>query len=464
MKPERKQQLNTKECAIGPVLYWMNREIRLHDNWALSAAQDYALEHKQPLVVVYNLDPGFLGGGYRQHIFKLRALEKIAKEAETYNITFTVLVGGEEAVLDFVRQRKVGYVVTDMSPLRKQREWTLSLADNLDVRLDWVDAHNIVPVWAASDKKEYAARTIRPKLHRLLPEFLDALPVLHHHPYSADESAPIIDWSSLYSLVPEDGSPLIEWITPGEIAAKKALRAFLDDRLSTYDEERNNALVDGQSNLSPYLHYGMISAQYVVREVLKVVDRPIEDLVDKNKNGSARADSAAAFIEELVVRRELSDNFCFYEKDYDNVGCFPDWALESLARHEKDEREYVYSLEEFEEAKTHDPLWNAAQTEMVMRGKMHGYMRMYWAKKILQWTPNAKAAMHIAITLNDRYQLDGRDPNGYAGIAWSIGGVHDRPWFERPVFGTVRYMAESGVAKRFSVDEYCQKWLQGSLL
>jgi len=167
-----------------------------------------------------------------------------------------------------------------------------------------------------------------------------------------------------------------------------------------------------------------------------------------------------AYLEELIIRRELADNFCYYHpSDYDTVGCFPDWSKQDITKHRKDKREYVYTLKQFALAKTHDPLWNAAQQEMVKHGKMHGYMRMYWAKKILEWSASVEDAINIAITLNDRYELDGRDPNGYAGIAWSMGGVHDRPWSRRPIFGRVRYMNDRGCARKFDVEAYCKRWL-----
>jgi deoxyribodipyrimidine photo-lyase len=164
--------------------------------------------------------------------------------------------------------------------------------------------------------------------------------------------------------------------------------------------------------------------------------------------------SRETFLEELVVRRELSDNFCFYNSNYDNFRGFPEWARKTLDIHRGDAREYHYTAEQLECAETHDDLWNAAQTEMVKRGKMHGYMRMYWAKKILEWTESPEMAMEVAVYLNDRYELDGRDPNGYAGIAWSIGGVHDRAWNERPVFGKIRYMSYNGCKTKFNVKEY----------
>jgi deoxyribodipyrimidine photo-lyase len=168
-----------------------------------------------------------------------------------------------------------------------------------------------------------------------------------------------------------------------------------------------------------------------------------------------------SFLEELIVRRELSDNFCSHTPDYDSFSCFPSWARETLDRHRHDPRQYLYGPEQFEGAATHDPLWNAAQSEMVRTGKMHGYLRMYWAKKILEWSASPEEALETAILLNDRYELDGRDPNGYAGIAWSIGGVHDRPWPERPVYGKIRSMTFQGCRKKFDVDAYVRMVMAG---
>jgi deoxyribodipyrimidine photo-lyase len=231
----------------------------------------------------------------------------------------------------------------------------------------------------------------------------------------------------------------MSWAQPGERAAKKHLNEFIDQGLVLYDSDRNNPVKNGQSGLSFYLHFGQISAQRVALMAL-----------------SGMTDSSP-FLEELVVRRELADNFCYYNPHYDSVQGFPNWARETLRQHENDPREYLYSIKELEEAKTHDELWNAAQTEMVCRGKMHGYMRMYWAKKILEWTSSPAEAMKIAIYLNDRYELDGRDPNGYTGIAWSIGGVHDRAWKERPIFGKVRYMSYNGAKTKFNIKAYIEK-------
>ena len=234
----------------------------------------------------------------------------------------------------------------------------------------------------------------------------------------------------------------VSWIKPGEGAAQRALRRFLREGLRSYDEARNDPTVDGQSNLSPFLHFGHISAQRVPLEVRD------SDVVGEPRD---------AFLEERIVRRELSDNFCFYNEDYDRFEGFPTWAQTTLKQHGGDRREYTYTLGQFESAGTHDELWNAAQMEMAKTGKMHGYMRMYWAKKILEWTESPEEALKIAMFLNDKYELDGRDPNGYVGCAWSIGGVHDRAWFERPVFGKIRYMSYNGCRSKFDVDSYVAK-------
>jgi deoxyribodipyrimidine photo-lyase len=253
---------------------------------------------------------------------------------------------------------------------------------------------------------------------------------------------PTTEWEQIPSFLKINNSVKeVSWLRPGEKAAKKVLRDFVQKKLSAYNRDRNDPTKNGQSNLSPYLHFGNMSAQRVALEI--------------QKYGKSKKDEEA-FLEELIVRRELSDNFCFYNNSYDRFEGFPAWARESLNKHRKDSREYVYTLEQLENALTHDDLWNAAQREMVTRGKMHGYMRMYWAKKILEWTKSPESAMEIAINLNDRYELDGRDPNGYVGIAWSIGGVNDRAWGERPVFGKIRYMSYNGCKGKFDVKKYIE--------
>jgi len=309
------------------------------------------------------------------------------------------------------------------------------VADKIQLPFYEVDAHNIVPCWLASTKAEWAAYSFRPKIHRLLPEFMDEFPPLkrHHVPWKDDVQN---DWRSAECGIEADTVPESNFNRSGEVAAAKQSLDFIENKLSRYESSRNDPSQDGQSHLSPYLHFGQISAQRVALQAF------------------ASMKDASAFLEELIVRRELSDNFCYYNPDYDSSQAFPKWARETLEKHAKDRREYLYTAEELERARTHDDLWNAAQNEMVYKGKMHGYMRMYWAKKILEWTRSPDEAQQIAIYLNDRYELDGRDPNGYVGIAWSIGGVHDRAWKERSIFGKVRYMSYKGVSRRFDVEAY----------
>ena len=282
--------------------------------------------------------------------------------------------------------------------------------------------------------------TIRPKIRKRLPEFLDEFPPLRTHPFPHGDSTEEIKWDHLEtSLSVSRGAPHDERIEPGETAARRVLASFLENRLDLYPEAARDPNRESLSGLSPYLHFGHLSAQRVAIETQKA---------------PGPSTAKEAFLEELIVRRELADNYCFYNPHYDSFEGFPDWAKKTLDAHRADQRDFIYPLKTFENAGTHDRLWNAAQMEMRSRGKMHSYMRMYWAKKILEWTESPEQAQKFCITLNDRYELDGRDPNGYTGIAWSLGGVHDRAWGERPIFGKVRYMSYKGSASKFDVSRY----------
>ena len=428
----------------GPVLYWMSRDQRARDNWGLLYAQELALSLDAPLGVVFCLAPKFLGATIRQYGFLLRGLEGTAGSWRDRRIPFFLLTGdaGKE-IPAFVRSHGISALVTDFDPLRLKQRWKTSVADRIGIPFFEVDAHNIVPCRAASEKREYGAYTLRPKLRRLLPAYLTEFPGLIKHPLTWKGRVPAIHWNRVRAGLHVDRTvPEVEWLAPGEDAGRKALRTFIRTKLRTYDSRRNDPTLEGQSDLSPYLHFGQLAAQRAALEVLR---------------SPAPERSKEAFLEELITRRELSDNFCFHAPDYDAPSCFPSWAVKTLDAHRKDLREHLYGRKELEAARTHDGLWNAAQREMIIRGKMHGYLRMYWAKKILEWTRSPWEAMEVAIYLNDKYELDGRDPNGYAGIAWSIGGVHDRPWGERKIFGMVRYMSEKGCRSKFDVDGYIEK-------
>jgi deoxyribodipyrimidine photo-lyase len=441
VNPDRIHTLQEGDVSEGIILYWMSRDQRVSDNWALLHAQELALQRRAPLAVAFTLAPEFLGATDRAYDFMLAGLAEVEHALRKHNIGFYVLFGRPEAELPrFVRKCGVAEIVTDFSPLRIHAEWKTKALEKMPVPVYEVDAHNIVPCRVASGKREYAAYTIRPKINRLLHRFLTDFPKLKSHPHSTVQSPGLTNWKDVRRKLTVDESVApVDWLIPGEIAAHETMRHFLEEKLGGYARDRNDPGLVAQSNLSPYLHFGQISAQRVAFEAQRY-DRNVE--------------SQEAFLEELVVRRELSDNFCFHCPEYDSVEAFPDWARKTLEDHRGDPREYLYRLDQLESGGTHDPLWNAAQTEMAVSGKMHGYMRMYWAKKILEWSPGPEEALNAAMYLNDRYELDGRDPNGYAGIAWSIGGVHDRPWFERPIFGKVRYMSYEGCRRKFDIKRY----------
>ncbi|MEN6317855.1 MAG: deoxyribodipyrimidine photo-lyase [Syntrophaceae bacterium] len=444
MNQKRARTLKEGSVEKGPVAYWMSRDQRAGDNWALLWAQELALKNSVPLVVIFCLVPEFLNAAQRQYCFMLKGLREVESALSEKSIPFYLLTGSPEyTVPEWLRAHGIAAMVTDFDPLRIKREWKERVSVSIDIPFFEVDAHNIIPCWILSQKQEYGAYTIRPKIHRALDEYLDEYPELKTHPVPWKKKAPTANWDNIMNMLTVDRSvPEASWIQPGEREAQKALDTFIHNKLSRYDELRNDPTMDGQSHLSPYLHFGHLSPQRVALDVMHA-DVP-ENLKD-------------AFLEELIVRRELSDNFCFYNPDYDRFDGFPDWARKTLDKHRKDFRAYIYSQDQLECGQTHDDLWNAAQMEMVMRGKMHGYMRMYWAKKILEWTPSPETALETAIYLNDRYELDGRDPNGYAGIAWSIGGVHDRAWNERNVFGKVRYMSYNGCKSKFNIKIYIER-------
>ncbi len=443
--PRRIRRYNGTTHQPGPVLYWMHREFRAQGNWGLLHACDEARRMQVPLAVIFCLAPSFLGATLRQFDFLLRGLTATAPLLEQAGIPL-ILRSGDPAreMVRLCQELQPALVVTDFDPLRIKRQWLQSLLQQQPASVHEVDSRNIIPAWVASPRREFMARTIRPKIHRLLPEMLTPFPELPPHPHPWSTRPPSLHFTDLHAGLRVDGSVgPVDWLQPGEAAAHDMLATFLDHRLDSYDK-RNDPNQEVCSDLSPYLHFGMISAQAVVLEI---------------KRRGLYGEQIDSFVEELVVRRELSDNFCLYTADYDQVSGFPQWAQQTLDKHRNDPRTYLYSLEQFAGAATHEPLWNAAQQQLVSSGAMHGYMRMYWAKKILEWTPDAAEALRIAIYLNDRYALDGRESNGYTGIAWSLGGVHDRGWGERPIFGTIRYMNEAGARRKFDVPRYIRTCL-----
>lgn len=446
--PSRIIQLKSGEQGQGPVIYWMSRDQRAQDNWALVHAQDLALAAQAPLVVAFCLAPAFLGATARQYDFMLTGLEQAATQLAALNIPLVLLLGEpQDTLLKLTRGTKAGAMVTDFDPLRIKRTWKRQVCAKVHIPVWEVDAHNIVPCWMASNKQEYGARTIRPKIHRLLPDSLVPIPKLVPHPFRFSSPLSQPDWTLARAFVrPDERVQLPKGMMPGSQAGLKCLQTFILNGLSQYSQGRNDPNKKALSGLSPYLHFGQVAAQRVALEVQAA------------RWPSNQPDNTADFLEQLIVRRELADNFCWYNEHYASLEGAPNWARQTLEKHARDPRIYQYSSNEFEQAQTHDDLWNAAQNELTQTGTMHGYLRMYWAKKILEWTPHPTQALEIGIRLNDRYQLDGRDPNGYVGLMWSICGVHDRPWPERSIFGTIRSMTLGGCRKKFDVDAYVRTW------
>jgi len=430
----------------------MSRDQRVQDNWALIHARDLAEEHKLPLCVVFCLVPQFLQGTMRHYGFMLRGLEEVERDLKALRIPFALLKGSPVDTLSgFVIEHNVAAVVSDFSPLRIALEWKQGLLAKLpSIPLIEIDAHNVVPVWVASDKQEVGARTIRKKITEKLPKWLVDIPPVQPLPREAAPSiiactSKPIDWAAVRSSVVVDRAVKeVDWCTPGTTAALAELDRFIDERLKKFADARNDPNEHALSDLSPYLHFGHLSAQRMA-------------LIVKAK-GRSHSGSVASFLEESIVRRELADNFCFYQPHYDSLKGAAPWARESLELHATDKREYVYSLEELDAARSHEDIWNAAQIQLVRTGKMHGFMRMYWAKKILEWSPTPQEALQRAIYLNDRYSLDGRDPNGYVGCAWSIMGTHDMGWAERPIFGKIRFMNYNGCKRKFDIKKFVATW------
>jgi len=420
----------------------MQRDKRVQDNWALIFAQKLAIEYQVPLLVCYSYIGQFPKANLRQYEFLFRGLEQTAQSLNKLNIDFHLIKGDpKNSVLEFIDNNNVGTLITDFSPLNVYQNRIKKVAKLISIPFFQVDAHNIIPVWLSSDKQEWGAYTFRPKLLKLLPEYLIEFPKVIKHPFKTSNLTPNIILNNILSELEIDRKvKSVESIFPGEKMALKLLGQFMNNSIDDYTRYSNNPNYDALTNLSPYLHYGHISPQRVALELSSM---------DRIENKSV--------MEQLIVRRELAENFCYYNNNYDSFDGFPNWAKDTLKAHYKDKREFLYSFENFESADIHDELWNAAQIQMMKTGKMHSYMRMYWAKKILEWSSNPEIALQTAIDLNDKYELDGRDPNGYTGIAWSIGGVHDRAWFERPIYGKIRYMNYNGCSSKFDVKAYIKK-------
>ena len=438
-----------KEAVKGNrdfILYWMQASQREEYNQALEYAVSLANKWEKPLIVYFGLTHRYPEANLRHYVFLLEGLKETRERLEKRGIRMIIRKESPENGIGRISSRAC-LVVVDRGYTRIQRDWRKKAAEGITCPLYQVESDVVVPVEIASSKEEYMASTFRPKIRRYLKDYL--IP-LKKQPLRRDSLGVKLESLTLDNLDKELESLEIDrsvspssHIFGGTSKAKAKLSTFIKKGLNTYEELKNDPNADNVSGMSPYLHFGQISPLYIALQV--------------NKNISKGKD---AYLEELIIRRELSMNFVFYNPRYDSFEGLPSWAKSDLIEHMKDQREYEYSLEDLERAQTHDPYWNAAQKEMVQTGKMHGYMRMYWGKKILEWIKNPAEAFQIALYLNNKYEIDGRDPNGFTGVAWCF-GKHDRPWPSRPVFGKVRSMSSSGLQKKFDVDGYVKKVKSG---
>jgi deoxyribodipyrimidine photo-lyase len=433
------------DCEGRSVVYWMQRAQRGADNPALDVAIDAANELGVPAVAFLGLHPRYPNANLRHYSFLLQGLPETIRRIEHRGVSFVFRPYPDHDLISFCTEAKPCLVIGDENPLRAPESWRRSAAKKLNVPFWTVDADVVVPA-RLFPKEEYAARTLRPKIKPLIEVFLQPSTNPQARvrlPASRRFTGVEVNDRLLETLPLDPSAAPVTGFKGGTQEAIKRLRSFLRERLRNYDEQRNRPDVAGTSELSAYLHFGHISPITIACAV---------------RDESAPEAAKASYLEELIVRRELAINYVARNPDYDSLAGCPEWARATLAAHAADPRPYIYDVAQLEAAQTHDPLWNAAQTEMLRTGRMHGYLRMYWAKKILEWTRSPEEAFDISVQLNDRYLLDGRDPNGYAGIAWAIGGKHDRPWPpNRAIFGLVRYMSADGMARKFDVRAYVER-------
>ena len=443
---ERVQNLNEADVREGDyVLYWMQSSQRAEQNHALEYAVQRANDLDQRLLVVFGLTDDYPEANLRHYTFMLEGLKDAQEALEKRGIEMVVRKGSPEEVA-LEAGKDASLIVTDRGYMRPQKKWREKVAREADRLVTQVESDVVVPVELASGKQEHAARTLRPKIQEYLEDFLVALTPTKVEKRSTNMHVDGLDLSDMEKVL--DGMDLDRSVSAlsnlykgGNSEARKIFRRFLKQGLGDYDANRNQPQTDYVSHMSKYLHFGHVSPIWLALQA---------------RGASAKQGNIESFVEELVVRRELSVNFVFYNNDYDSYSNLPGWARETLGEHKGDDREYAYTRKQLENAETHDEYWNAAMKEMVHTGYMHNYMRMYWGKKILEWSNTPEHAYRTTLYLNNKYFLDGRDPNSFANVAW-VFGQHDRGWTEREVYGKVRYMSSGGLERKTKPDQYVEK-------
>jgi deoxyribodipyrimidine photo-lyase len=428
------------------VLYWMQQAQRVAYNHALEYAVRQANDADLPLVVGFSVMDDYPEANERHFAFMLEGLAEVAKDLGERGIKFIVRRGQPDAMaLELGKQAAL--IVMDVGYLRHQKVWRKQVADKADCQVIQVESDVVVPVGTASNRRESAARTLRPKLMGCWDDYLKTLTQSDVKQSSLDLTlANDVDISVpkdvLKTLNVDRSVAPVEHFKGGPSVAQQRLTDFLRGPFEGYHENRNNLSTQGSSMLSPYLHFGQIS--------------PVEVALKAKSAKNGTSENSNAFLEELIVRRELAANFVNYAPAYDSYQCLPGWAQQTLAEHRDDPRQHRYTRQQLEAAETHDPYWNAAMQEMKLTGFMQGYMRMYWGKKILEWCNTPEYAYKTTLYLNNKYFLDGRDANSFANVAWCF-GLHDRAWQERAVFGKIRYMNANGLKRKFDIDAYVDR-------
>ena len=460
------------------VLYWMTASRRTRWNFALQRAVEHGNALGLPLLVLEPLRAGYRWACDRFHRFVIEGMvdnrARLRRMGVAYHPYVEPVDGSGKGLLEALATH-AAVVVTDDYPAFFLPRMLRSVAPRLPVRLEAVDSNGLLPMRVA-DRTFATAYAFRRFLQRELPGHLpespspDPLGALQPNETAATPPEVLGRWpvadlrdpAALIARLPIDhGIGPVE-VQGGAAAAASRLSTFVASRLASYAADRNRPELDATSGLSPYLHFGHVSAHEIFA---RIADRegwsPLR--LSSDAKGSragwwGMTESAEAFLDQVVTWRELGFNRCLHVEGYDRYEALPAWARKTLAEHASDPREVVYGLDDFEFARTHDPLWNAAQTQLRREGRMHNYLRMLWGKKILEWSESARAALRTMIVLNDRYAVDGRDPNSYTGILWVL-GLHDRAWgLERPVFGKIRYMSSANTARKYRVRGYVERY------